>query len=107
MVERDRRRARMRDRTHRAHIAAAKHPHRRARRSATFPAVSFAVQEALHIRQESHEFVVVALLKTPAVAAVFVHHFAPRRGLAHVRQQLPGLGQMTGRAAHRHQAQRP
>ncbi|MNT20191.1 hypothetical protein D3C72_1554910 [compost metagenome] len=107
-VERDRRIAGAQHRPHGADVAAPKHPHRRAGGTAAFPAAPFAIQEALHIGQKGHELVVVAFVKTAAVAREFVHHFAPGRGLlAHVRQQLPGFGVPALGAPHRHQAQGP
>ena len=49
-----------------------------------------AVEEALHVGQEAHELVVVALVEAAGAAVVLVDVLAPGRSLAHVAQQLPG-----------------
>ena len=107
-VEQDGCRTRMRHGAQGLGIAAAKHPHRRACRGpGAARAVPLAVQKPLHIRQKADEFVVVAFVKATAAGAVFIDHLAPRRRLAHICQQLPGLGMPAFGAAHRHQPQRP
>jgi hypothetical protein len=92
-LQRDRRVARLRDHAHRRDVVAAEDAHGRIavavafRRAARAP---LAVQEALHIRQEAHELVVVPLVEAAAVAGVFVDLLAPGRGVAHVAQHVPG-----------------
>ena len=87
----DRRVAGPRHDAHRRDVAAPEHAHRRAggRVAAAALGAALAVQEALHIRQEADELVVVALLKAAGAAVVLVDVLAPGRRVAHVAQQLP------------------
>ena len=113
-VERDGGLAGPRHQPHGCDVAAAEDAHGRvavAARAVTAGAAAarsaFAVQEALHIRQEAHELVVVPLVEAAAVAGVFVDLLAPGRGLAHVAQYVPGAVVRGRRAGRRHEAQGP
>jgi hypothetical protein len=93
-LQRDGRIARAGHHAHGRDVVAAEDAHRRIAvrpgavgRAAGAP---LAVQKALHVGQEAHELVVVPLVEAAAVAGVFVDLLAPRRGVAHVAQQLPG-----------------
>ncbi|MNK66747.1 hypothetical protein D3C87_860720 [compost metagenome] len=110
-VEGDRRLAGVRHQPHGRDVAAAEHAHRRIAVAACAVGAAarsaFAVQEALHVRQEAHELVVVALVEAAALAGVFVDLFAPGRGVAQVAQHVPGAVVRGRRAGRRHQAQGP
>jgi hypothetical protein len=111
-VERDGRVAGLRHHAHGRNVVPPKDAHRRIAVIAAFFAAlalgaALAVEKALHIRQEAHELVVVALVKAATVAGVFVDLLAPGRCIAHLAQHVPravvrGLG--IGR---RHQPQGP
>ena len=60
-----------------------------------------------HEGQEGHELVVVPLVEVAGVAGVFVHHLAPRTGVAHGGQDLPRFGVPALAPPHRHQPQGP
>jgi hypothetical protein len=107
-LQRHRRRALTRNRAHGPHVTAPKHPHRGpGQRGCALGAASFTIQKTLHVGQETHKLVVMALLKTPGVARVFIDHLTPWRGLAHTGQEFPGFAAVAHGARHRHQAQGP
>ena len=74
-----------------------------AQRAAAAP---LAVEEALHVRQEGHEFTVVALLELRRVAGEFVLHLAPRVAGVDLVERLEMALHLVA-CAQRHQLQRP
>ena len=110
-LQRDRSVADARDDAHRGDVVAAEDAHRRAggRVAAAALRAPFAVEEALHVRQEADELVVVTLVEAAGGAVVLVEVLAPRRRIAHRTQRLPGRRRraVVLRHARRDQAQRP
>ncbi len=92
---------------HAGHVLPAEDSHRRGAPLGFVPRPStFAVEEALHVRQEGDELVVVALLELGGVAGELVDHFVPRIALALSLEQFPVLLDLRA-LANRHQLQRP
>ena len=89
------------------HVGSAKHPDRGVSDAILVqPDATLAVQEALHVRQEGHEFAVVALLELAGIGREFVLDLAPGIRAAALRQVLPVALHLLA-LTHRHQLQGP
>ncbi len=109
-LQRDRRVAGPRHDAHRGDVAAAEHPHRRVGGRVAAAALRRALRRtgsAARTAGSSRTRCSGARWKPPAAAGVFVDDLAPRRGVAHVAQQLPRRRCTSSPATPRHQAQRP
>ena len=111
-VERDGRIAWLCHDPQRRDVVTPENPHRRlavtiGRLATVVLRTAFAIEEALHIGQEAHELVVVALVKAAAVAGVLLDLFTPGRGIAEFAQHLPGAMVPVLCISNRHQPHGP
>ena len=114
-VKDQRRLAGARRQPHRRHIVPAEYPHRRRARPVRAVILAtrifmllaaLAVQKALHVGQEGHELVVVALLELRRIAGEFIEYLMPRAVRAAGLENFPVALDLAA-GVQRQQLQRP